>query len=280
MDDIAPSVTPRRCRMSEMARFSEVLRLFKSRAAFLSHLRTLFFEERGGSGRYRYLAVAVFLLIADIGLGGLLVSFVLGKDQQICHNVSVRCLAILRNSTFSLSGVLDWLMGNPVGLKLNKELAATLGTFFKHHISLWQMYINALTSIWEDCGYFVCSAGLMGVSVQMALLTDIIALFTIHIHCFYIYMGRLYNMQLRGLLALGRLFRGKKWNPLRERVDHIPRSVDQLFVGSMLLTIMLFLLPTVLTFYVVFATLHVAVKVLQIPVILVSRWLEFCFRFG
>lgn len=68
------------------------------------------------------------------------------------------------------------------------------------------------------------------------------------------YFSRLYNVQLRGLLALGRFFRGKKWNPLRKRVDHTTSSVDQLFVGSMIFMIFVFLLPTTLTFYAVFAT--------------------------
>ena len=63
---------------------------------------------------------------------------------------------------------------------------------------------------------------------------------------------RLYRFQLTGLLALSRLFRGKKWNVLRKRVDTCNYDVDQLFIGTLLFTILLFLFPTTTLFYAVF----------------------------
>ena len=54
------------------------------------------------------------------------------------------------------------------------------------------------------------------------------------------------------LSSLWRLFRGKKWNVLRKRVDSASFDVDQLFVGTLLFTVLLFLLPTVALYYVVF----------------------------
>ena len=57
-----------------------------------------------------------------------------------------------------------------------------------------------------------------------------------------------------GLQSLWRVFRGKKWNVLRKRVDTAIYDVDQLFVGTLLFTILLFLLPTTAMYYVVFAT--------------------------
>lgn len=59
-------------------------------------------------------------------------------------------------------------------------------------------------------------------------------------------------MQVYVLSALWRLFRGKKWNVLRRRVDSASFDVDQLFVGTLLFTIFLFLLPTTALYYTVF----------------------------
>nr|CAD7261953.1 unnamed protein product [Timema shepardi] len=70
---------------------------------------------------------------------------------------------------------------------------------------------------------------------------------------------RLYSLQLSGLLALFRLFLGKKYNPLRGRVDSCQYSPDQLFVGTLAFTILLFLLPTTFMYYIVFTTLRVMV---------------------
>lgn len=68
---------------------------------------------------------------------------------------------------------------------------------------------------------------------------------------------RVYYLQLSGLQALWRLFLGRKHNPLRERVDSCKYSPDQLFVGTLTFTIILFLLPTTLMYYVVFTTVSI-----------------------
>lgn len=59
-----------------------------------------------------------------------------------------------------------------------------------------------------------------------------------------------------GLSALWRLFLGRKYNPLRNRVDSCQYSHRQLFVGTLAFTILLFLLPTTTMYYAVFATLR------------------------
>ncbi len=64
--------------------------------------------------------------------------------------------------------------------------------------------------------------------------------------------SRLYNLQMKGLTSLWRLFRGKKWNPLWGRVDSFAFNVNQLIIGTLLFTILLFLLPTTILFYGVF----------------------------
>lgn len=68
---------------------------------------------------------------------------------------------------------------------------------------------------------------------------------------------RLYNLQLRALSSLWRLFRGKKWNVLRRRVDSAVYDVDQLFLSTLLFTILLFLLPTTALFYAVFVMVSI-----------------------
>ncbi|OQV24665.1 putative Phosphatidylinositol N-acetylglucosaminyltransferase subunit Q [Hypsibius exemplaris] len=238
-------------------------------------------KESHPSGRSSDSMVAVAslrgisLIVLDVAAGAIFVSWMTRGNGDLCSGLLASCLQILRSGVFNLTGILDWLMGNPAGLKLNKELAHTLGAFFKHHISLWQMYINYLTHMLEGGDMILCSFGYLGISFLSALIVDFVSLFTVHVHCFYIYMARLYNVQLRGLLALGRFFTGKKWNPLRERLDHVGSSVDQLFVGSLIMMVFVFLLPTTITFYFVFAALHIMVKIGQLPFLFMSRWVEF-----
>lgn len=51
-----------------------------------------------------------------------------------------------------------------------------------------------------------------------------------------------------------RLFIGRKYNPLRQRVDSCDYAQNQLFIGTLGFTVLLFLLPTTLMYYTVFAT--------------------------
>jgi phosphatidylinositol glycan class Q protein len=47
---------------------------------------------------------------------------------------------------------------------------------------------------------------------------------------------------------------GKKWNVLRQRTDSYAYDVDQLFLGTLLFTVTAFLLPTVVTYAALFAS--------------------------
>lgn len=68
------------------------------------------------------------------------------------------------------------------------------------------------------------------------------------------FVFRLYGIQIRGIVSLWRLFLGRKYNPLRQRVDSYQYSNNQLFIGILGFTLLLFLLPTVTLYYMVFAT--------------------------
>lgn len=70
-------------------------------------------------------------------------------------------------------------------------------------------------------------------------------------HC-----SRLFNLQIKGIIALWRLFIGRKYNPLRQRVDSCDYAQNQLFIGTLGFTVLLFLLPTTLLYYTVFATVR------------------------
>jgi phosphatidylinositol glycan class Q protein len=92
----------------------------------------------------------------------------------------------------------------------------------------------------------------VGVSFQIALISDALNLLTIHAQCFYGYARAIYKIEMDSLKSLFRLFRGKKFNPMRKRIDSYLYNIDQLFIGTLGFCIAFFLLPTVLIYYVVF----------------------------
>lgn len=162
-----------------------------------------------------------------------------------------------------LQSLLHWLMGIPAGLKLNVPLNTALGHFFLYHIYLWKTYMAVVRPIFAFVLEGVALLSIFGLTFIICLFNDLLSVATIHIYCFYGYAARLYGYQVSGLASSWRLFRGRKWNPLRHRIDSYTYDVHQLYLGTLFFTILTFLLPTVMAYYTVFTTLRIAVLSVQ-----------------
>lgn len=102
-----------------------------------------------------------------------------------------------------------------------------------------------------------------GATMPISLFSDIVSLLTLHIYSFYIASARIFHWQLTIIISLFHLFRGKKRNILRNRIDSCDYDLDQLLLGTILFTLQFFLLPTVFVFYLTFASARVAVIALK-----------------
>ncbi|XP_070581207.1 phosphatidylinositol N-acetylglucosaminyltransferase subunit Q-like [Ptychodera flava] len=200
-------------------------------------------------------------IILDVILGIALMLWLFNNDYPSI--LSSQLLQLLDVVGVELQKLLNWLMGVPAGLKLNSQLDEFLGKFFLYHIYLWLSYLKVLTPFMEAILWSIGLSGCLGVSVFLSLSMDFLSMLTFHIYCFYVYAARLYSLQLYGLASCWRLFRGKKLNVLRQRVDSCQYDVDQLFLGTILFTILLFLLPTTALYYVVFTSFRLVVLILD-----------------
>ena len=71
---------------------------------------------------------------------------------------------------------------------------------------------------------------------------------------------------------------GRKWNVLRKRVDSCDYDTSQLLVGTIIFTILLFLLPTTLVFALLFFSLRLVQLVVQLAlrsVVVCVNWSTF-----
>jgi len=99
--------------------------------------------------------------------------------------------------------------------------------------------------------------------MPIAVFSDLLSILTLHIYSFYMASARIFNWQYTILLSLFQLFRGKKHNVLRKRIDSCDYDLDQLLLGTILFTLLFFLLPTVVVFYLTFATARMAIIILK-----------------
>lgn len=78
---------------------------------------------------------------------------------------------------------------------------------------------------------------------------------------------RLYNGILSLFPTLLRLFRGNKYNVLRKKEDSSDFTVFELYLGVLIITLCIFLLPTVAIFY-FYAFVWVILRVLLLQLVL------------
>ncbi|XP_027469488.1 phosphatidylinositol N-acetylglucosaminyltransferase subunit Q isoform X2 [Zalophus californianus] len=165
-------------------------------------------------------------VLLDVALGLALLSWLRGKDR--IGPLAEALVPVADHVAEELQHLLQWLMGAPAGLKMNRALDQVLGRFFLYHLHLWISYIHLMSPFIERILWHVGLSACLGLTVALSILSDIIALLTFHIYCFYVYGARLYCLKICGLSSLWRLFRGKKWNVLRQRVDSCSYDLDQL----------------------------------------------------
>ncbi|PHH78960.1 hypothetical protein CDD82_2743 [Ophiocordyceps australis] len=193
---------------------------------------------------------SLWLVANDVIIGMALGSYIIEHSNWVASQIG----HILRTyAVDALQRSISWLMGWPAGLKLNGELAAFLGDLFLWVIHYWSNCLEVLSPVLPRLVWFIGFSSFAGASMPVALLSDLVSLLTIHIHSFYLASARIYHWQLTILQSLFHLFRGKKHNVLRNRIDSCDYDLDQLLVGTILFTLLFFLLPTVVVFYLNFA---------------------------
>ncbi|RCH80838.1 phosphatidylinositol N-acetylglucosaminyltransferase subunit gpi1, partial [Rhizopus stolonifer] len=193
---------------------------------------------------------SMWLVANDIIIGLAMGSFLMANHRIIAHHLH----KLLHEYTVeSLQSMMLWFLESPAGLKLNHELGSFLSELFLWLIRLWTLCTQTIEPYTPQMIHFIGFSGIFGITMIISLSSDLLAFMTLHIYCFYMVAARIFNWQLVILNSLFNLFRGKKQNILRHRIDSCDYDLDQLLLGTSLFTLLTFLFPTVLIYYMTFA---------------------------
>ncbi|KAI1114031.1 n-acetylglucosaminyl transferase component GPI1 [Nemania sp. NC0429] len=203
---------------------------------------------------------SLWLVANDVIIGIALGSYIIENAEWAADMVN---MLLSQYTIAALQSSISWLMGWPAGLKLNSELALFLGDLFLWVIEYWSSCAQTLEPLLPQIIWFIGFSSFAGASMPIALLSDLLSALTLHIYSFYLASARIFHWQLTILLSLFQLFRGKKYNVLRNRVDSCDYDLDQLLVGTILFTLLSFLLPTVIVFYLNFALARMVIILLK-----------------
>uniref|UniRef100_A0A7S4PED8 Uncharacterized protein n=1 Tax=Guillardia theta TaxID=55529 RepID=A0A7S4PED8_GUITH len=162
-----------------------------------------------------------------------------------------------------------WLMGVPAGLKLNDNLDYCIGNLCILGVECYKVMFSWTSGLRPWLLLVTAVSGVFGMSIMLSLISDLISFFTFHVYLFYSLSARWHGVQTRVLSSLWRLFRGKKKNVLRGRIDACDYSLDQLLLGTMLFTLLVFLFPTTFVYYLFFFLLNFTVSVVQTAIRLI-----------
>lgn len=206
----------------------------------------------------------LWLIINDISFG-LILSALLNKHRQFLA-INVHFIVnFIFSEIFQKSAIS--LANNPFGIKLNAELGTFLSDIFLWIIDFsFTAFVKPLTTeknLYRFIDLLSQITCLIGGSFGISIITDFFTLLSIPIYIFYHISGKLYFWQINIMGSLFYLFCGKKKNVLRRRVDTNYFQLDQLLVGTLFFIILLFLTPTILSFYIFYATLQ-----------MISIWIE------
>ena len=219
---------------------------------------------------------SLWLVANDVIIGIALGSYIVDNAPWVAWQINT---VLMGWTVEGLRDMILWLMDWPAGLKLNTELAVFLGDLFLWVIELWKgnsapvlLLSRMLTCTGCVIGlqpllphviYFIGFSSFAGATMPISMFSDLLSLLTVHIYCFYTASARIFHWQLTIIMSLFHLFRGKKHNVLRNRIDSCDYDLDQLLLGTILFTLLFFLLPTVAVFYLTFTSARMAIIFLK-----------------
>lgn len=166
--------------------------------------------------------------------------------------------------------IISWISyHHPAGFKLNNELGKFMGDLFLWTLKMWETIISRI----DNDEYIVMAINIlchMGISFMIAMTIDCMNFLTLHVKWFYQISARIYQKQIEIIKSLLQLFRGKKYNVLRNRVDNLNNyskpnefEIDHLLLGTIIFMILILLLPTVFAIYLTFFVIRFSFLLLQ-----------------
>ncbi|KAJ7809698.1 N-acetylglucosaminyl transferase component-domain-containing protein [Mycena olivaceomarginata] len=210
------------------------------------------------AARYTNFFNTVWLILNDITIGVAFGSF-------LCENNVVLARMLNHLVKFQVflvewvQWVLHWLDSWPAGLKLNTELSRFYAHTFSDLVAMWGHVLHRGSPYLPGLLFSFGVLSTSGMTTAIALFSDLLVFITLHIYVCYFLSRILYARLLSTSGSLWRLFRGKRFNVLRNRTDTWEYDTDQLLFGTILFTLLAFLFPTVLAYYALFAMLRLGV---------------------
>ncbi|KAH8583966.1 GPI1 PIG-Q like N-acetylglucosaminyl-phosphatidylinositol transferase involved in GIP anchor biosynthesis [Cryptosporidium sp. chipmunk genotype I] len=187
------------------------------------------------------------------------VDYLLGVLFAFGVDTFSRELVILMEKSFfyiyhdAIHTQVKWLMSFPAGFKLNQNLTTVMGNLTLAALKFWcDLTSQHFSDLNHNMIFLIKFVSVTcGMSVSVALIWDILNIYSFLLFFIYTIMAKLYNLNLKAIKTFFYIFRGLKSN-IFSNIDHNSHYSEQLLIGTILFTIFVLILPTITAFYINF----------------------------
>lgn len=195
--------------------------------------------------------------IIDVMLGFFV--FMILSHEIINLHVAFQKASVLYDSG-TLTSILGTLLQNPLGLKLNNNFTSFIGSIIVSILDKWDYFKNVFSLRSSSAVQILKLSSLCGASFFLSFFMDYLKLITLHVTLIFNFLKKILSIFHSNMYSLYLLFNGKKWNILKLRVDTNYYTNEEVILGTILFTILIFLYPTVLVLFLVFGIIYVVIR--------------------
>ena len=202
----------------------------------------------------------IYSLRVDIVLGCIIGTVVYLNAENI---VTFLWQEVYRIQCSFIVDSLQWFKHSPGGIKLNSLITSKMGLILEMIVQSFIRILCWSRSFHITMIKFLACIGSFGFTVQLVFAMDVVRLLTLHIAVLHRLLSVFHQLQIRLLYSLWLLFRGKKKNTLRKRVDTGQFDSDQFLMGILLFAIVLFFFPSFAVYFYLFALAQLCIVASQ-----------------
>jgi hypothetical protein len=203
----------------------------------------------------------IVVIIVDIVLGIFIGQF-LFRHSKIVTSFIAEAAIFLQYDI--LRTTIESFKHSPLGIKLNPLITKTIGHVLKLLIKEFAKLVYITAPVHDIIMRVIACSGSLGMSIQLAIIIDLTTILTAHIVMIHKLSSILHKFQCELIFSLYQLFRGRKVNILRKRLDTCEYDRIQLLFGVTLFSMVFFLFPSFAAYFYLFSIAQGFVLLLQV----------------
>lgn len=200
------------------------------------------------------------LIVVDLSLGFLFGYFIWKHSKYLMDFSEKLCIGLEGRL---LMDSLRWFNHSPGGIKLNPLITKKMGNILRWALRNYGKFMVWTKPVHIHVVRTIACTGSMGITVQLAAIVDVVRVLSFHVAVLHRILAIQHHLQLSLISSLWNLFRGKKQNILRKRVDTCYYDRYQLLCGTILFAISFFLLPSFAAYFYLFTLSQLIIVLFQ-----------------